>query len=449
MSEKYDLVVLGTGNAGMRVAGVAREAGWSVAMVESRDVGGTCPIRGCVPKKVLVAAAQVLHQIDLAAAHHIEVGAPKLNWPQLIARERTFVDGVPESFTKSLANRGIELIEGAAQFVGANQISVGDRTLDAKHILIATGSTPRQLPIPGAEHLIDSDDILENTEQPKSLIFIGGGVIALEFSHVFARAGTKVTILEAQDQLLPRNDTDAVAQIHKQTEMIGVDILTGVSVDKIETDGSGMTVSFTHDDQSKQITADVVANGTGRVPDVERLNLDAAGIDHDRLAISVDQHLRSTSNPAVFVAGDALAATPQLSPVATHEGQVVADNMVHGATAVPGYAAIPAAIYTIPALAAVGLTEAEANDRGLKFTAKANDLAGWRSSMTYAETVAFSKVLVEDGSNRILGAHIVGHGSEEIIHLFAFAMKHGLTTADLADTVYAYPTFSSDIKFMI
>ncbi len=449
MSEKIDLVVLGTGNAGMRAAGVAREAGWSVAMVESRDVGGTCPIRGCVPKKVLVAAAQVLHQIDLAATHHIEVGPRKLNWPQLIARERTFVDGVSESFAKSLANRGIELIKGAAEFVGANQISVGDRTLDAKHILIATGSTPRQLPIPGAEHLIDSDDILENTEQPKSLIFIGGGVIALEFSHVFARAGTKVTILEAQDQLLPRNDADAVAQIHKQTEMIGVDILTGVSVDKIEPGSTGLTVSFNHDGQSNQITTDVVANGTGRVPDVARLNLDAAGIAHAGLAISVDQHLRSTSNPAVFVAGDALAATPQLSPVATHEGQVVADNMVHGAAAVPGYAAIPANIYTIPALATVGLTEAEANTQGLQFIAKVNDLAGWRSSMTHAETVAFSKVLVEGGSNRILGAHIVGHGSEEIIHLFAFAMKHGLTTTDLADTVYAYPTFSSDIKFMI
>ena len=146
---------------------------------------------------------------------------------------------------------------------------------------------------------------------------------------MFARAGTKVTILEAQDRLLPRNDHDAVAQVHKQTEMIGVDILTSVSIDQIERTSGGLTVKFTHDGQSKQLSADVVANGTGRIPDVGRLNMEAAGIDHDGLAISVDQHLRSTSNPAVFVAGDALANTPQLSPVATHEGQVVAENMVN------------------------------------------------------------------------------------------------------------------------
>ena len=449
MSNSYDLVVLGTGNAGMRVASVAREAGWSVAMVENRDVGGTCPIRGCVPKKVLVAAAQVLHQIDLASQHHIEVGPPKLDWKKLIERERTFVDGVPEWFAKSLADKGTELITGSAKFTGPNSIRVGDRDVEAKHILIATGSTPRQLPIPGADLMIDSDDILENTEQPDSLIFIGGGVIALEFSHVFARAGTKVTILEAMSQLLPRNDTDAVAQIHKQSEMIGIDILTDVRVENIEKSADGLTVTFQHDGQTKTLTAAKVANGTGRIADVERLDLDAANVAHDGLAIGVDERLRSTSNPAVWVAGDALAGTPQLSPVATMEGQIVADNLVHGKNSAPDYAPIPANIYTVPSLAAVGLTEAEATAQGKDFTAKSNDLAPWRSSKTYAETVAFSKVLVENGTDKILGAHIVGHGSEEIIHLFAFAMKHGLTTGDLSSTVYAYPTFTSDLKFML
>ena len=159
--------------------------------------------------------------------------------------------------------------------------------------------------------------------------------------------------------------------------------------------------------------------------------------------------LRSTSNPKVHVAGDALWSSAQLSPIATYEGRLVGQNIVEGAARVPEYLHIPANVYTVPALASVGLTEDEARDQGLAFTVKANDMTEFRSSKTHAETVAFSKVLVEDGGGRILGAHMVGHGAEEVIHLFAFAMKHNVTASELADTVYACPTFASDMKFMI
>ena len=209
-TSKYDVIVLGTGNAGMGAAGVARAAAKSVAMVESRDVGGTCPIRGCVPKKVLVAAAQTLHQIDLAKSHHIDVGPARLDWAALIDREQSFVDDVPESFEKSLEGRGIDLYRGAARFTGRNTVAVGADDLEAGKIVIATGSKPRPLDLPGAEHLITSEEILTSRQLPERLVFIGGGVIALEFGHVFARAGTKVTILEALPRLLPRMDEDAV-----------------------------------------------------------------------------------------------------------------------------------------------------------------------------------------------------------------------------------------------
>ena len=228
MTERFDAIILGSGNAGMAAAGALRAAGKSVAMVESWDVGGTCPLRGCVPKKVLVAAAQVLHQIALAPQHHIDVGAPKLDWAALIARERGFVEGVPEAFAKSLEGRGIELIRGRAKFTGPNRIEVGARVIEADKILIATGSKPRPLPIAGAEHLITSEDILEMTELPERLVFIGGGVIALEFAHVFARAGTEVTILEALPRLLPRLDPDAVAKLHAESARIGIEIFVNV-----------------------------------------------------------------------------------------------------------------------------------------------------------------------------------------------------------------------------
>lgn len=449
MADQVDVLVVGTGNAGMGAAGVTRAAGKSVAMIESRDVGGTCPIRGCVPKKVLVAAAQVLHQIDLAPQHHIAVDNVKLDWPALIARERTFVDGVPNDFRKSLENREIELIEGRAKFVGENAVAVNGRTLEADNIVIATGSTPRDLPIKGAELMISSDDILELATLPERLVFVGGGVIALEFGHVFARAGTDVTILEVMDRLLPRMDVDAVAQVHKESERIGIRILTGVNVDEISAAGNALAVKFTHDGKEQTIEADRVANGAGRVPDVADLDLDAGNIAHDGLALSVTDELRSTSNARVWVAGDAITGSGQLSPVATYEGRIVGNNIVNGGGQTPVYDHIPANVYTVPALATIGMTEEEATAAGKSFQVKASDMSGWRSSMTHAETVSYSKVLVEDDTNAILGAHIVGHGAEEIIHLFAMAMKHDLGTTALSDMVYAYPTFASDIKFMV
>jgi len=449
MAENFDVVILGTGNAGMGAAGVTRAAGKSVAMIESRDVGGTCPIRGCVPKKVLVAAAQVLHQIDLAPRHHISVGDVKLDWPALVARERTFVDGVPDDFRKSLENREIELIEGRAKFVGENAIAVNGRTLEAENIVIATGSTPRELPLNGTDLMITSDEILELATLPERLVFIGGGVIALEFGHVFARAGTEVTILEVMDRLLPSMEADAVAQIHQESERIGIKILTGVTVDGIAAAGNALQVNFTHDGKQQSIEADRVANGAGRVPDVAGLDLDAGNVAHDRLSLSVTEELRSTSNAHVWVAGDAVGGTAQLSPVASYEGRIVGNNILNGGGQTPVYGHIPATVYTVPALASVGMTEQEATASGRSFQVKGGDMSSWRSSMTHAETVSFSKVLVEDGTNAILGAHIVGHGAEEIIHLFAMVMKHDLGASALSDMVYAYPTFASDIKFMV
>ncbi|MCG8434976.1 MAG: NAD(P)/FAD-dependent oxidoreductase, partial [Gammaproteobacteria bacterium] len=316
MAEKFDMLVLGSGNAGMGAAGVAQAAGKSVAVVENRDVGGTCPIRGCVPKKVLVAAAQALHQIELAPEHKITVGAAKLDWTALIEREKTFVAGVSDDFTASLESRGIKLFKGSAKFSGTNTIDVDGTEVTADKIIIATGSKPRDLPIPGFEHTINSDDILNNSTRPESLVFIGGGVIALEFSHVYARAGTQVTILEAMPQLLPRLDVDLVTRIKTDAERIGINVVTDAKINSIKDGAPDFAVEYEHDGETKIITAAAVANGAGRVADVEHLNLEAANVAHERGAIKVDEYLRSQSNPDVYVAGDVLAYAPQLSPVA-------------------------------------------------------------------------------------------------------------------------------------
>lgn len=448
MTRHYDIVILGGGNAGFGVSAIAAPAGKKIAFVEEWDFGGTCPNRGCTPKKFLVAAAHALHEIEIAKVHGIEVGAPKLDWSKLIDREKAAVASIPEKM-KALAGKRGDVFEGHGRFVGPNSVSVGDTILEAEHIVIATGSKPRPLPIAGAEHLITSDEVLSERKLPKEVVFIGGGVIAMEFSHVYARAGVKVTILEALPRVLPNLDPDAVAEIRRESERIGIVIKTGVKVKEVTRGSGGLSVKYLHDGTEHTVEADRVVNGAGRVANVDGLNLTAGDVRHDGVRIEVDPCLRSVSNPAVWVCGDAIVSSAQLSPLATYEGQVVGRNIVNGAQEQPDYRTVPSCVYTVPALASVGLTEPDAEKQEIKVKVSVNDMRDWFSGETYGETVAWAKVLVEETSERIVGAHLVGHSGEELIHLFALAMRHGITAPELKSNVFAFPTFSSDVKSLM
>jgi glutathione reductase (NADPH) len=448
MADRYDIIILGGGNAGFGVSSIAAPAGKRIAFVEERDFGGTCPNRGCTPKKVLVAAAHALHEIETAASHGIETGPATLDWGKLIDREQALISHLPDAMAGLAEKRG-DVFRGTAKFVGPNAVEVDGQKLEADNIVIATGSTPRPLPIPGAELMITSEEVLTERTRPDEIVFIGGGVIAMEFSHVYGRAGTKVTILEAMPRLLPRADQDAIAAIRAESERIGIDIKTDVRVNRIEQTDGRLSVNYTHDGAEHSITADRVVNGAGRIANIAGLDLDAAGVAHDGIRIDVDEHLRSVSNPSVWVAGDALAHSAQLSPVATYEGQIVGRNIVEGAKHKPDYSVIPSGVFTVPAMSSVGLTEAEAAEQGIEVAVNTSDMTGWISGKTYAETAAWVKTLVEKASGRIVGAHMVGHSGEELIHLFAMAMKFGITTDQLKDQLFAFPTFSADLKSMI
>ena len=448
MTDRFDIIILGGGNAGFGVSAIAAEAGKRIAFVEERDFGGTCPNRGCTPKKVLVAAAHALHEIENAKTHCIETGPVSVDWAKLIDRTQAMISHIPDAMAGVAAKRGT-VFRGSAKFVGPNAVEVDGQRLEADNIVIATGSTPRPLPIPGADLMITSDEVLTERSLPGAVVFIGGGVIAMEFSHVYARAGSTVTILEVMPQLLGNIDQDAVAAIRAESERIGITIKTDVKVDRIEPADGRLRVVFQHDGAEHSVAADRVVNGAGRIANVAGLDLDAGGVKHDRIRIEVDEHLRSISNPAVWVCGDALVGPPQLSPLATYEGRIVGRNIVEGTTHKPDYSVVPSGIYTVPAMSSVGLTEAQAAAQGLDVTVAVNDMTGWFSGKTYAESVAWVKTLVERGSGRIVGAHMVGHQGEDLIHLFAMAMKHGITADQIKDQLFAFPTFSADVKSMI
>jgi glutathione reductase (NADPH) len=449
MSDKgYDVVILGAGNAGMGVTVPTRDAGLSVAILEHRQLGGTCPNRGCIPKKVLVAAGHALHEINRANAHGIGIGRPLLDWAALIDREKEMISRIPEALARGMADRGVEILRGQAVFVAPDAVKVGNTTVRAKHIVIATGSKPRKLPVAGAEHMITSDDVLSERTLPRDVVFVGGGVIALEFSHVYARAGAKVTILEVLPRLLGQLDADAVAKVRAESERIGIAVKTGVNVKSITKANGRLRVLYEDQGTDSTIEADRVVNGAGRIADVDGLDLDAAKVNHDRGRIAVDAYLRSQSNSSVYVAGDARSGL-QLSPVATYEGRIVGRNIVDGAKHKPDYASIPSCVYTVPALASVGLSEEAARERGLKVRIETRDMLGWLSAKTYAESAAWSKIIIEEPGDTIVGVHMVGHGGEELVNLFALAMAHRITAGDLRKLVYAYPTFSADIASML
>jgi glutathione reductase (NADPH) len=447
-SNSFDVVILGGGNAGIGVTGPVRRAGMTVAMIEARDLGGTCPNRGCTPKKILVAAGHALHEIEQAGIHHIAVGKPKLDWAALIHREKAMIKDIPDNLARSMERRQVEVIRGEAVFAGPDTVRVDDRLLTAKHIVIATGSKPRPLPIPGAELMMTSEEMLNERQQPGSVIFVGGGVISLEFGHVYARAGTDVTILEALPQLLPAMDADAVAHLKEESERIGIRVKTGVSVQRVERTEGRLRVIYTHDGAEHTAEADRVVNGVGRIANVDGLDLAAGQVEHNNGRVSVDRYLRSTSNPNVYVCGDAVPVSPQLSPIATYEGDIVGRNIVEGPTHSPDYEGMATSVFTVPALAAVGLTEAAARQKGFAVDVHVNEMLDWFSAKTYAETASWSKIIADRATDLILGAHFVGHEGQELINVFGLAIKFGITARQLKDQVYAYPTFSADIKHM-
>ncbi|MEQ1508240.1 MAG: NAD(P)/FAD-dependent oxidoreductase [Myxococcota bacterium] len=440
-----DLVVIGAGNAGLAAAAAARVDGRTVTVIERRDPGGTCPIRGCVPKKVLVAAAETLDTIARAAVHGIHVAAPTVDWPTLIARKREFVRSVPADVAASLTAQGIGLVRGEARFVGRTEVAVGADRYRARQIVVATGSTPRRLGFPGGAGLPTSDDLLELDALPRAIVFVGGGPIAFEFAHVFARMGVAVTIVETGARALSRVDEALAERVVAATRALGVRIEAGVDVRRVD----GERVEAVRDGVALDV-AGRVFNVAGRVADTATLDLAAAGVDTDAHGAPIlDRFQRSASNLAIAFAGDAHPGLPQLSPLATREGALAWRSLSETDPVAIDPRSVPAALFTVPPAAWVGRTLADAQSAGIDVEVHDTDTAGWRSARTYGDDTAFARVLIERTTRRLVGAHLIGRSAPEVIHAFAFVIRHDLAVDELRDAVAVYPTFHADLKSLI
>jgi glutathione reductase (NADPH) len=452
MSEPFDLIAVGGGNAGMAAAGAARAAGWSVALVERGLLGGTCPNRGCVPKKVLVGVAEVVDHVRRARGHGV-TGDAAIDWAALQDARHAIVDPLPERFSTSLATQGVTVVRGEARFTGRREVTVGGRVLAGKKLVIATGSTPRPLVFPGADRLATSTEVLALERVPRTAAFIGAGVIAFELSHVLARAGCeRIVLLETAPRPLPRADADAIAALVTYgRDTLGITLETGVQITAIEPAGAGVVVRYTRaDGGAASVAVDLAVHGAGRVPDLAGLDLARAGVTVDRGRVALEPDLRCRDNPDLAIVGDAAADLPQLSPLATSLGRLVGANLALDRHDVPDLRHVASCVFTIPTLAQVGLTEADAAARGLRVQVKRTDgMTGWISSRSHHEELAFSKVLIDEATGMIAGAHLIGHGADANIHLIALAMRHAIPASELATLDAAYPTSAADLRYLL
>lgn len=448
MHHSFDVLVIGSGTAGYTLALAVSQAGLRVAMVDNRPYGGTCAMRGCQPKKYLVEAAELVQlsqQMSLIGIHP----PAKLDWPALMRSKSAFTDAVPERTEKALKKAGIDLFYGTARFMSADEVAIGsDDTVRADFVVIATGARPAPLNFPGAELVVGSDDFLELEALPRRILFIGGGYISLEFAHVARAAGAAVTVLHRGERILKRFDAEVVARLAASAHALGITIVTGINACSFERAG-GSLIAYGAAGCSESFRADLIVNGSGRVPDLEALDLAAAGVASGPRGVMVNQFLQSDSNPRVYAIGDACASPFQLSTVADMQAEVAAQNIVHGNRVQPDYNGIPSVVFTLPPLAGVGLTEEQAVLAGEKFRINRGVMSNWPSSRRIGQQHAYYKVLVQEATGKILGAHLLGHNAGETINIFALALKLGLTISDLKKVLWGYPTYGSDLKYMI
>ena len=402
-------------------------------------------MRGCQAKKYFVEAARVADQARAMQGLGI-AGAVTINWKELQAAKKAFTDNIPAGTEKGFAEAGMALFHGHASFVGQNSVRVGEDVLVGDFVVVATGAVPAPLGFPGAEHCIFSDDFLELETLPKRIGFVGGGFISMEFAHVAARAGAEVTVMQRSERILRGFDADLADKMLEISKEAGIDILLDTPISSMVRSDDGVTVRFGPD--TRERTFDLVVHGAGRVPAVHGLGLDAAGVAYGPGGIEVDGCMRSVSNGHVFAVGDVAATPYQLALVADREAEIAAENML-GRETLMNYTGVTSTVFTCPPLSRVGLDEEQAGEAGLDFRVTIKDPSVWPSSRRVGQRLAGYKVLLENGTDRIIGAHLLGHHMDEAVNIFSLAIRNNMTGPQVLDIFWSYPTFTSDLKYLL
>src|SRR5712692_7824878 len=443
MAGPFDVVVIGGGPGGYVAALRAAQLGASTALVEKDRMGGTCLVRGCIPTKALLQSTEVYSLAKAGEAFGLVTGNVGFDWPTAQKRKTQVVDQLVKGVEGLLKAGGVTSFSGAARLAGKGQVAIDGQTINAKDIVIATGSAISRIPLKGAELTIDSDRILELKEVPARLAVIGGGVVGMEFAAMFAALGTRVTVLEMLPQVLPMVDADLVTAYAKHLTGLGGVIQTNAKVTEVVKAKGGLQVQFSAGGEGGAVDADQVLLAVGRSPYTEGLGAEEAGVKLERGRVVVDPHLRTTADH-VWAIGDVIGGI-MLAHVASYEGVCAVENIAGHADRVPDYHAAPNCIYTDPEIAHVGLGEKEAKDKGLEVRVGRFPFAASGRALTLGQSEGFVKVIADAGSGKMLGAHIIGPRATDLIAEATLAIQNGLTLEQVDLTIHAHPTLPESL----
>ncbi|MDA0997941.1 MAG: glutathione-disulfide reductase [Proteobacteria bacterium] len=440
----YDMIVIGAGSGGVRAARFsAQRYGAKVAIIENLRTGGTCVMRGCVPKKLLVYGAHFAHDFEDSRGFGWQPGLARHDWPTLIARKNAELDRLEAVYHRLLKDAGVTEIDGTGKLVDAHTVEVGGKRMTGKYILVATGGWPSLPDVPGIEHVITSNEALDLETMPKRIVIVGGGYIAVEFAGIFRSLGAEVTIVIRADNILRGFDGTMRDALRAEMTKQGVKILSGTQVKAIEKRKDGFSVSL---DNGGPLPADAVMYATGRAPNSKGIGLEEAGVTLDKSgAIQVDAYSK-TSADSVYAIGD-VTDRIQLTPVALAEGMALAHTLFGGQPTAVDYANVPSAVFSQPTIGTVGLTEEQAR-RDHDVDIYVSKFKSMKHTLSGRDEQTVMKLIVDKKTGRVLGCHMLGGDAPEIIQGIAIAIKSGASKADFDATIGIHPTAAEEFVTM-
>ncbi|WP_176142510.1 dihydrolipoyl dehydrogenase family protein [Halobacillus hunanensis] len=446
MNTTYDVIIIGTGVAGSTAATISQRRGLSTAIVDARPYGGTCPQRGCDPKRVLTGVMEAYEDAKRLKGKGIS-GDFSLNWKDLKAYKDSFTEPVAESVETSLKEKGITTYHGTAAFLDPHTLKIGEENITAEKFVIATGAHPAPLPINGYEHMITSDDFFELEDIPDRVVFVGGGYISFEFAHLCARLGKDVIILHRGKHVLDFVDTEISNKLIEHTKDLGIDIHTGTEVKEIEhLNSGGYSLRVKKFDHEHEIKGDLVIHGAGRQANLEALNLDEAGVEATEDGVKVNHNFQSLSQPHIYAAGDAAdSGLKALTPPAGEEAERLMHHLVDRQEQPLITSAIPSVVFTYPILGSVGITQQEAKEKKIPYEVQSRTVHSFFTYKRMNDEGAYVKLLMNPFTDELIGAHVLSSHGDHLINLFTAAIEKKMTKSDLRNMLWGYPTAESDI----
>ncbi|WP_137625473.1 dihydrolipoyl dehydrogenase family protein [Lactiplantibacillus pingfangensis] len=443
MAKQYDVVVIGGGPAGTAMASGLKSQGKSVLIVESDLWGGTCPNRGCDPKKILLSAVEAQHAASNLQAHGLS-GVPTIDWPALMTTKHGYTDGINDGTLGGLQSQQIETLHGEAYFRADGQLTVDGTEVNGTDVVIATGQRPAILPITGHEYFQTSTDFLDLATMPKRVTFVGGGYVGFELATIARAAGAEVHLIHHNDRPLKAFDADLVDALMTNLRAQGITFDLNVELKQLTKTDAGLQLS---DENGFNLTTDLVICSAGRLPNADHLGLENVGVSYNRHGIQVNDHLQ-TANAHIYAIGDVSdTPVPKLTPLAGYEARYLVGELAHTGAAI-SYPVTPTEVYAAPKLAEVGVTAAVAEKQPAKYKVQSLDMTKWFTYYRLQTPQALAKVVIDAQTGLLVGASCLSDIADEMINYLTILIQKQISLSELKQLVVAYPTPASDLQYL-